>query len=100
MRMKAAITLTMRRRFDGTLEKFPNVLAVFHGHRHEGQYSRINGIHYYTFIAMVEGSGASPTVPIPLQSVYDNGDIIITGYQGAESQQACDSPGLKCPEYM
>ncbi|MDH4239140.1 MAG: metallophosphoesterase [Phycisphaerae bacterium] len=34
-----------------------NILAVFQGHHHEGSYSYIEGIHYYTLKAMVEGPG-------------------------------------------
>ncbi len=67
------------------LEKFPNVLAVFHGHQHDGQYSPINEIHYYTFIAMVEGSGAANS-SYSIADIYDNGDIKITGYRRAESR--------------
>lgn len=70
----------------GILTKFPNLLAVFHGHQHEGQYSRMNGIHYYTFVAMVEGSGAESS-SYSIADVYDNGDIIITGYRRAENRK-------------
>ncbi|MBN2290885.1 MAG: metallophosphoesterase [Pirellulales bacterium] len=41
------------------LESAGNVLAVFQGHKHEGDYAKIGGIHYCTLQAMVEG--ASPT---------------------------------------
>ncbi len=64
------------------LEKFPNVLAVFHGHQHDGQYKQINGIHYYTFIAMVEGSGVANS-SYSIAEIHNNGDIIITGYRRA-----------------
>ncbi len=39
------------------LERSGKVLAVFHGHHHPGAYAFINGIHYYTLRAMVEGPG-------------------------------------------
>lgn len=64
------------------LEKFPNVLAVLQGHQHTGQYHRIGGIHYYTFIAMVEGPGAENS-SYSIAEVFENGDIIITGYRRA-----------------
>lgn len=38
------------------LEKSNNVLAVFQGHHHEGNYSIRNGIHYFTMKALVEGA--------------------------------------------
>jgi predicted phosphodiesterase len=40
------------------LEKSGKVLAVFQGHSHKNDYQQINGIHYTTLVAMVEGSGA------------------------------------------
>jgi alkaline phosphatase len=40
------------------LEASGNVLAVFQGHSHKNDYHNINGIHYVTLVAMVEGSGA------------------------------------------
>lgn len=39
------------------LEDSKKVAAVFHGHHHAGDYQLINGIHYYTLKAVVEGSG-------------------------------------------
>jgi len=39
------------------LERSGKVLAVFQGHNHRGGYRRINGIHYFTMRAMVEGPG-------------------------------------------
>jgi predicted phosphodiesterase len=34
-----------------------HVVAVFQGHSHQNEYQDINGIHYCTLVAMVEGSG-------------------------------------------
>jgi predicted phosphodiesterase len=39
------------------LEKSRKVLAVFQGHSHKNDYQQINGIHYTTLVAMIEGSG-------------------------------------------
>ena len=36
------------------LERSGKVLAAFHGHDHAGNHKVINGIHYYTLIAVVE----------------------------------------------
>ena len=40
------------------LEAAGHVLAVFQGHSHQNDYREINGIHYCTLRAMVEGTGA------------------------------------------
>jgi alkaline phosphatase len=40
------------------LEDSGKVLAVFQGHSHKNDLKDINGIHYCTLVAMVEGSGA------------------------------------------
>jgi alkaline phosphatase len=39
------------------LEEAGNVLAVIQGHNHAGGLKKINGIHYFTLKAMVEGPG-------------------------------------------
>jgi alkaline phosphatase len=39
------------------LQQAGNVLAVFQGHSHKNDYLEIQGIHYCTIAAMVEGSG-------------------------------------------
>ena len=38
------------------LEKAGNVLAVLQGHDHQGAYAKINGIHYFTLKALVDGA--------------------------------------------
>lgn len=37
------------------LEKSGKVKCVFQGHFHDGNYSEINGIHYYTLVSLVSG---------------------------------------------
>ena len=39
------------------LEQSRKVQIVFQGHHHQGRYTQINGIHYYTLKALVEGQG-------------------------------------------
>jgi alkaline phosphatase len=39
------------------LQKSGKVLAVFQGHSHKNDYQQIQGIHYTTLVAMIEGSG-------------------------------------------
>lgn len=42
------------------LEAAGNVVAVFQGHDHSGGYSRIEGIHYVTFSALIGRMGGKP----------------------------------------
>jgi alkaline phosphatase len=39
------------------LQKSGKVLAVFQGHSHKNDYQQIEGLHYTTLVAMIEGSG-------------------------------------------
>ncbi|MBN2309025.1 MAG: metallophosphoesterase [Candidatus Hydrogenedentes bacterium] len=68
------------------LEAAGNVLAVFQGHHHSGSYSHVNGIHYYTLKAMIEGSGPENN-SYAIGEVRPDGDITITGYRRAESME-------------
>jgi len=67
------------------LEKSGKVIAVLQGHRHEGGFSTINGIPYFTFKGLIEGSG-------PWNSSYSIVDVMpdlsvrILGYRQAESR--------------
>jgi predicted phosphodiesterase len=68
------------------LEKSGKVIAVLQGHRHEGGFSTINGIPYFTFRGLIEGAG-------PWNSSYSIVDVMpdlgvrILGYRQAESRQ-------------
>jgi len=64
------------------LQAHKEVLAVFQGHNHAGAYSRIEGIHYYTLKAMVEGQGEQNN-SYALVEVLDNHDLVVTGYRKA-----------------
>jgi predicted MPP superfamily phosphohydrolase len=66
------------------LQDSNKVLAVFQGHKHAGQYSYIEKIHYYTLKAMVTGSGEENN-SYAVAEVYDEGSIVVTGYRRAES---------------
>ncbi len=68
----------------GVLEESQTVQAVFQGHHHEGQYTKINGVHYYTLKAMVEGSGAANNSYAIVEAKPDG--LIVTGYRKAVSQ--------------
>jgi hypothetical protein len=65
------------------LEQNKNVLAAFHGHNHVGHYSLIEGIHYYTLKAVIEGSGEENNA-YAIVEVYDD-RVVITGYRKALS---------------
>jgi len=67
------------------LEKSGKVAAVFQGHFHEGQYHLMNGIHYYTLKALVEGSGKDNN-SFAIVSVYPD-MIKVRGFKRAESMQ-------------
>ncbi|MEX0594460.1 MAG: metallophosphoesterase [Balneolaceae bacterium] len=58
------------------------VLAVFQGHQHQGGHEQIDNIHYVTFQAVVEGSGASENA-YSIAEIRADGRIAITGYRRA-----------------
>jgi manganese-dependent ADP-ribose/CDP-alcohol diphosphatase len=64
------------------LETHGNVTHVFQGHRHEGAYARINGIHYITFQAMLNcpmaatGTGTANGNNYSLVTIRDTSVII------------------------
>jgi predicted phosphodiesterase len=62
------------------------VLAVFQGHHHDGGYSRIEGIHYYTLKAVVEGPGPENN-SYAIVEVRPDMSIIVTGYRKVISKQ-------------
>jgi predicted phosphodiesterase len=68
------------------LEQSGKVLSVFQGHLHDGSYSLVNGIHYYTLKAMVEGPGPENN-SYAIVEVRPDMNIIVTGYRKAVSKQ-------------
>jgi predicted phosphodiesterase len=66
------------------LQEGKRVIAVFQGHNHAGCYSCIDGIHYYTLKAMVDGSGADNSSYAIVEVKADLG-IVVTGYRKARS---------------
>jgi len=67
------------------LEQSSKVLAVFQGHYHDGNYSLINGIHYYTLKAMVEGPGPENN-SYAIVEVLPDMSFTVTGYRKAISK--------------
>jgi len=68
------------------LESSGKVAAVFQGHKHEGIYTQIEGIHYYALKALVEGSGDENNA-YAIVDILPDGIIAITGYRRAESRR-------------
>lgn len=68
------------------LEASGRVLAVFQGHHHEGAYSCINNIHYYTLRAMVEGAGGENN-SYAIVEVHPSRSVTVTGYHKAPSMR-------------
>jgi hypothetical protein len=64
------------------LEKSGKVLAAFQGHHHNGGYSLIEGIHYYTLKAMVEGPGPENNSYAIIEVMPDM-RITVTGFRKA-----------------
>lgn len=61
------------------IEESGNVRVVFQGHRHAGGYAFINGIHYVTASAMVEGPWPEST-SYALVTVSPAGTVTVAGY--------------------
>lgn len=67
------------------LEASGKVVGVLQGHRHEGGFSTINGIPYFTFRGLIEGAGPNNNAFGIVEVLPDLG-VRITGYQRAESK--------------
>ena len=74
-----------RRAIRQVLRKSGNVALVLQGHEHSGGYQQIDGIHYYTLAASVEGDTQSDETCAIVQ-VGSDGSIEITGYGRAASR--------------
>ena len=61
-------------------EESGKVLAVFQGHSHQNDLKDINGIHYCTLVAMVEGSGAENN-GYSVMEIAPSGTIRLTGFR-------------------
>lgn len=62
------------------LEQSEKVSAVFQGHTHENDYREINGIHYCTMAAMVEGSGEEHN-SYGIAEIFPDGTIKVNGFR-------------------
>jgi len=68
------------------LEKSNKVIAVFQGHYHPGSYTLINGIHYYTLKAMVEGAYQTSNA-FAIVEVVPGSKITIDGYISVDDKE-------------
>lgn len=68
------------------LESSNKVLAVLQGHNHAGGHRHIDGIHYYTLKAMVQGSGEKSS-SYAIVELYGDRSIAVTGYRTALSRK-------------
>jgi alkaline phosphatase len=59
-------------------------LAVFQGHYHPGAYSQLQGIHYCTLAAMIEGSGPQNNAYAMLE-MWPGGTLRLSGQHRQES---------------
>ena len=73
------------------LEKSGKVVAVFQGHSHENEHRDLNGIHYCTLAAMVEGPVAQKNAFSTL-TVYEKGSLKVTGFARQASHAWKNTP--------
>jgi predicted MPP superfamily phosphohydrolase len=62
------------------LEASEKVLAVFHGHNHVNDHNEVNGIHYCTLEAAIDGSGAENNA-YGLLDVFEGGLLRVEGFR-------------------
>lgn len=68
------------------LENSGKVLCVFQGHVHEESYNLINGIHYYSVNAVVDGDGPENNAYM-LVDVYKGGSLKVDGFRRATDKE-------------
>lgn len=66
------------------LEASGKVLAVLQGHHHQNDCKEIDGIHYCTLRAMIEGSGAENNACV-VMDILPGDTIRITGFRKQKS---------------
>lgn len=68
------------------LEQSKNVICVLQGHVHEERYNLINGIHYYSVNAVVDGDGPENSAYM-IVDVYKDGSLKIDGFRRATDRE-------------
>ncbi len=73
------------------LEESGKVAAVFQGHSHKNDHKEINGIHYCTLVAMIEGTGPENN-GYSLLELSPSGIIKLTGFRKQKSYDWSTAP--------
>jgi alkaline phosphatase len=83
------------------LQKPKRFLSKSNGHNHGGKCSHIEGIHYHTLKAMVEGAGEENNACAVVDVDADN-SMTVTGYRKADSKPmaAKKQPASELQSYM
>lgn len=68
------------------LEQSKNVFCVLQGHVHEEIYKFINGIHYYSVNAVIDGDGPENSAYM-IVDVYKDGSLKIDGFRRATDRE-------------
>jgi predicted phosphodiesterase len=68
------------------LEQSGTVICVFQGHVHEERYNLMNGIHYYSVNAVVDGDGPESSAYMIVE-VNTNGSLMIEGFHRASDRE-------------
>jgi predicted phosphodiesterase len=68
------------------LEQSGKVLCVFQGHVHEERTNLINGIHYFSVNAVVDGDGPENNA-FMIVDIYNDGSLKIDGYRRATDRE-------------
>ena len=68
------------------LEQSENVLCVLQGHVHEERYNQINGIHYYSVNAVIDGDGPENSAYM-IVDIYKDQSLKIDGYRRATDRE-------------
>jgi alkaline phosphatase len=77
------------------LEASRRVVAVFQGHSHQNEYREINGIHYTTLAAVVEGQGETNNA-YAVADVFAAGSLRLEGFRRQDNRRfgrTAPSPG-------
>jgi alkaline phosphatase len=68
------------------LKESGKVVLVLQGHVHRGDYQQIDGIHYYTLVASVEGDNPTDDTCAVVQ-IRPDGSAVVIGYQRAVTRR-------------
>lgn len=68
------------------LEQSGKVICVFQGHVHEERYNLINGIHYYSVNAMIDGDGLDNSAYMVVD-IFKDGSLKVDGFRRATDRE-------------